>query len=304
MSLSDFIEDRLPGWAREDGRKHLVELAQTMALVLDAIIDGLFDGRRASMPGQTELVSGLGGFLSLDALPAIGRDRRLPRGFAEAPAAYALRLRRWRASWRRAGTARGILEVVRAVTSPSNVRLRLVSATGTWHTLEPDGTFRLQNRLGRGFVINPDGSTALDVAVTHPWDWDSLSPAWSSENPQDSFRGALIVYAPAAPPLHDTEGLLGDGTSFYGELGKTEGTTATVPYVEQLRGVLDEWKPAGIVIHNIIVAFDPSSFNPLTLGPFPAPGMPDGTWHNHGKVVGGVRVATRLSTARYWQGPQ
>ena len=177
-----------------------------------------------------------------------------------------------------------------------------MSATGTWHTLEPDGTFRLQNRLGRGFVINPDRTTAVDTGVAHPWDWDSLSPAWSSENPQDPFRGALIIYAPAAPPLDATEGTYGDGTSFYGEPGMTVGTSATIAYIEQLRGVLEEWKPAGIAVHHIIVAFDPSSFNPLTPGPYPAAGMPDGTWHNHGKVVGGVRVPTRITSARYWQG--
>ncbi|MFS8066597.1 MAG: hypothetical protein ACMG6S_09530, partial [Byssovorax sp.] len=84
----------------------------------------------------------------------------------------------------------------------------------------------------------------------------------------------------------------------------TVGTTATVAYIEQLRGVLDEWKPAGIAVPYIIISFDPSAFDPLTPGPYPAPGMPDGTWHNHGKVVGGVRVPTRLSSARYWQGPQ
>lgn len=304
MSLSQLIEDRLPGWARAESRAHLIGLAQTMALVTDALVDGLFDGRRASMPGQIDAL-GFGGFLSVDALPAIGRDRRLPRGFAESVAAYALRLRRWRSSWRRAATARGLLEQVRAMTAPSNVRLRLVSALGTWHTLEPDGTFRLQNRLGRGFVIHPDGTTAADTSVTHPWDWDSLSPVWSPELPQDPFRVWFILDAPAAAPLDDDEGVLGDGASFFGEPGMTVGTSATVPYIEQLRGVIEEWKPAGISVPYIIVSFDPGAFNPLTPGPYPAAGMPDGTWHNHGKVDGaGVRVATRFPSARYWQGPQ
>lgn len=305
MSLSQLIEDKLPGWMRAESLAHYVALAQTMALVTDAIVDGLYDGRRASMPGQTDLVPGLGGFLSIDAMLAIGRDRRLPRGFAESVTAWALRLRRWRSSWRRAGTARALLEQVRAVTAPSNVRLRLVSAAGTWDTLETDGTFRHQTRLGRGFVIHPDGTTAVDTGVTHPWDWDSLSPVWTPDNPQDPFRGWLIIYAPAAPPLDGTEGVLGDGQSFYGDPDMTVGTSATVPYIEQLRGVLDEWKPAGIAIPYIIVSFDPTAFDPLTPGPYPAAGMPDGTWHNHGKVDGsGVRMPTRFANARYWQGPQ
>jgi hypothetical protein len=59
-------------------------------------------------------------------------------------------------------------------------------------------------------------------------------------------------------------------------------------------------------VPNIIVAFDPASFDPATPGPYPAAGMPDGTWHHHAKLVtiGGkpVKVRSRLASARYWKG--
>lgn len=284
---------------RAESRAHWVGLAYTFALVFDSLIDGLFDGRRASFPGQTDLVPNWGKFLSFDALSAIGRDRRLPRGFAESISAYAERLRDWRSSWRRVGTARAIMEQIRAATAPSNVRIRLVSADGQWHTLETDGTFRLQNNYGQGFVINPDGTTLYDTDSAHPWDWDSSDPEVSA----DRFRFWVIIYAPAAVPLDATEGTLGDATSFYGEPLKTIGTSATTPYVEQVRSIIGEWKAAGVKVPYIIISFDPNAFDPLTPGPYPAPGMPDGTWQNHGRVVGGVRVATRFPQARYWKGP-
>jgi hypothetical protein len=178
--------------------------------------------------------------------------------------------------------------------------LKIVTAQGVWYTFETDGTFRVQNRTGTGFVLHPDGTTTLDTGVTHPWDWDSLCQGYVA----DPFRIWIIIDAPAAVPLNANEGTLGDGTSYYGDPDMTVGTTATLPYVEQVRGVVSECKPAGVLVPHIIINFDPTAFNPLTPGPYPAANMPDGTWGNHGKVVGGAWVATRFAQARYWKGPQ
>jgi hypothetical protein len=297
MSLTNYIEDLLPGWARAESRPHLVGIANTIAMVVDAIIDGLHDGRRASMPGQTDLVPGLGGFMSVDGLPLIGRDRRIVQGFAESTSSYAGRLRNWLTSWRSAATARGLLTAIRGVLNPNPPRLRAVTASGTWYTLEEDGTFRMQTTDGRGFVINTDGTTAPDAGIAHPWDFDSASGV------VDPFRLWLIIEAHTAAPIGSTEGSLGDSTSFYGDPGMTIGTAATSATVEMIRGIVTEWKPAGVTCPWIIINFDGGAFDPLTPGPYPAAGMPDGTWHNHGKVVGGVRVATRNPVARYWRGP-
>jgi hypothetical protein len=297
MSLTNYIEDLLPGWARAESRPHLVGIANTIAMVVDGLIDGLYDGRLAMFPGQSTLGPALDGFWSMDGLPLIGRDRRIVQGFVESSASYASRLRQWLASWRAAGTARGLLKALRGVMNPNPPRLRAVTASGTWYTLETDGTFRMQTRTGTGFVINTDGTTAPDTGVTHPWDFDSASGV------VDPYRLWIIVDAPAAVPLNGTEGTLGDSASFYGDPGMTIGTTATAAYVEMIRGIVAEWKPAGVTCPWIIINFDPTAFNPLTPGPYPAAGMPDGTWHNHGKVVSGVRVATRFARARYWKGP-
>lgn len=305
--LSSIIDDALPGWMREESRSQWVGLASTISLVTDALIDCLQDGRKAAMPGQTDAVGNLGGFLSIDALPAIGRDRRLPAGLTESPVSHAGRLRRYRQTWRASGTPRGILNQVRAHCLPSTPRLRLVTARGVWHTLESNGVYRIQKTTGRGLTYGFDANGKIlieaDPSIAHPWDWDSTSPQWTVDLPPNPYRGCLIIYAPASAPLDGTEGTLGDLTTFYGDTGKTIGTTATRAYIDQLRGTLDAFLPGGITIEGIIIAFDPLSFNPLTPGPYPAPGMPDGTWHNAGKVVGGVRVPTRLASARYWKGP-
>jgi hypothetical protein len=138
--------------------------------------------------------------------------------------------------------------------------------------------------------------------VAHPWDWDGGS---------DKHRIWPILYAPCHPPyLSDIDGEWGDGLSIYtaspvATVG-TLGTTAPKNYVELIRELCRAWKPGGMIVPNIIVAFDPASFDPETPGPYPAADMPDGTWGHHGKLVTiagePVKVPARLQTARYWNG--
>ena len=86
----------------------------------------------------------------------------------------------------------------------------------------------------------------------------------------------------------------GDGSK-YGE-GLIWGfLDMTTEQATTLRFIVNDWKPAGTRCVNIIVAFDPSSFDPS------AP-EPDGNWGKWSKVVAGVRVPSRLSTARYLAG--
>jgi hypothetical protein len=89
----------------------------------------------------------------------------------------------------------------------------------------------------------------------------------------------------------------------------TEGTDALSSTVELYRTVIADFGPAGMTCQAVIIAFDPKSFQPLTPGPYPAPGMPDGFWGHHGKVSldhtgGGVWTPSRNPTARYWIGAE
>jgi hypothetical protein len=300
--LTSYVEQVLPGWMRKPSREHWVALMVLLAAGLDALVDGANDGRSADMPGQNDQPGGDGmnAFSSTDALPFMGRDRRIVGGLVEHPADYAERLRKWLDSWRRAATPFGVLEQLAGVLGPNPPRLRLVNPYGSWWTREPDGTFRLQTHLGNGFVLNPDGTTAPDTTIASPWDWDSLSNPPPPDQ-GDMGRGWIIIYAPCnLPYLKSIEGQWGDGKSKYGDPDKVIGTSATSPHVELVRGLINEWRTAGIRLSHIIVAYDPTSFDPSFAAGHA--GMPDGHWGNHGKIVAGVRVRARNPTARYTRG--
>jgi hypothetical protein len=304
------LEKALPEWMSLKPFRHWLGIGVSIALVVDALIEGLFEGRNAAFPGQVRApdVEGLGGFNNVDALPFIGRDRRIVRGFAEPPEAYARRLRQWRAAWRSSATPFGMLTQLRGVLVEADgvtfPMVRLVNAAGVWHTIEPDGSLVYNTPDGDGFRISPTGAVTVEPDPAHPWDWDSASTPPVDPDP---FRAWAIVYAPTSPPLVGDAGTYGDGLDNYGDPEGTIGTSTTPAHVDMIKGLLAEWNSAGIVLDWIIIAFDPASFDPLEPGPYPAAGMPDGTWAHWGvdvDVGGGElhRVPARLATARYWRG--
>lgn len=304
--LTQYIEQLLPGWMLRAPFMHWLGLAFTTAAMLDALIDALYDGRLAGMPGQVDVpgVEGwFGGFESEDALAYLGRDRRIVRGATESAPDYALRLRRFRSSWRAAGTALGLLLQLQGVLGPNPPRMRIVTTFGTWYTLETNGTFRIQNRTGTGLTVTPAGVATLDTNISAPWDWDSLTIPITNNN-GNPFRIWPIIYLPTNAPLTGDEGTWGDGLSKYGTPDKVIGSSGTFSHTEMLRGIAQDWRPGGIKVSHFILAFDAASFDPLTASPYV--GLPDGYWGHHGKIqtVAGrpTWVPSRLGTARYVRG--
>ncbi|MGK3961315.1 hypothetical protein WMF01_12110 [Sorangium sp. So ce1667] len=304
MALVDYIESILPGWMAREDTEHWVRLALSVAATIDAVTEIAYEGRLAAMPIQVDSLLNLGGFLSVDALPLVGRDRRLVKGPRETWGMYALRLRRWHRTHREAGTVWGMLDHVAGLLSPEAPKLRIVTDQGVWYTRDPDGTFTMHNASGTGLRISRETGVTLVTAPAHPWDWDSANTTQTDRHGTDDgrVRAWLIIYATGSSPIVNTEGTWGDGTTLYGDVNGTIGTSATPELVDTIAGTVKAWKAAGVFIPWIIVAFDQSSFNPETAGPYPAAGMPDGTWHRAGKLVGGAYVRTRLSSARYMRG--
>jgi hypothetical protein len=289
MALIDFIEDALPGWMLHDDLLHWRDLAGAIAIVWDALIEGAIEGLDASMPGQVEGDST--SFPSVDALPYIGRDRRIVRGLAETTASYAGALRGWRKAHALEGTAFELLAQLQRILGPDPPRVRLVNSFGSWHTIEADGTRKMHVFDEPGFQIAPDGTTSLISTMAHPWDWDGT---------YDPFYIWPIIYAPNTLISEGVD--WGDPGVDWGDEGLVWGMGASIALVEMIRGLIRDWMPAGIVCKKIIVAFDDASFDPETPGPYPAAGMPDGTWGSAWKLSGGVYVPSRLSTARYLEG--
>jgi hypothetical protein len=300
MSLVDFIERRLPGWMRKPRYIQWLRLAEAISLTFDVLVEGLYEGRLASMPGQIDAPD-LGGFGSVDALPYTGRDRRIRRGLDETIPQYAQRLRGWRTIHREAGTDVGLLKRLQEILRIDPPRVRVVSALGRWWSREAgEGAFTFNTELGDGFTlpatgIVPAGGGALESGIAHPWNFGG-----------DAAEIYPIIYGPV--PRIGVGLTLGDVALILGDTSQTVGTTATPATVEAVRAEVNQSRPAGMLPRRIIIAFDAASFDPL--GAPGDPGYPDdGDWLLGTKIEiddegGYARVPVRLDTARYWIGKE
>jgi hypothetical protein len=185
--------------------------------------------------------------------------------------------------------------------------MRIVSARGQWWTREPDGTYRLDRQDGHGFTLTPAGVWTQNPNVPPLWDWDSTSVPPPPDQ-DDPFRIWLIIYAPCnLPHLKGDEGTFGDGKAVYGPDGVI-GCDSHIEWINLVRGVAHDFRPAGMLLSHILLAYDADSFDPEVASPTVPPGatytaLPDGNWGWHGKpaVIDGIstRVRARLATARY-----
>ena len=272
LSLRSTLARYLPPWLTArivEGKVRGFKFLSCASLLADAGLENAHQALQARFPGHG----------TPTALPYIGRDRGIRRGIDESDESYASRLVLWLDTWRGAGNPFAIMHQVRAYCAPAVPKLRIVNDSGTWYTLNPDDSIEIVQTFG---AIN--------------YDWDGLYPSVRQT------RCWLIIYSDAGPRAEGPD--LGDGTGLWsdaiGTEGYTIGTTATYEQVQSVRAIVDDFKSTGDRFENIIVAFDPASFDP-TAAPG-APGMPDGTWGHYSKNVGGTQVAARLSTAAYWEG--
>jgi hypothetical protein len=249
-----------PRWLTE-GEGELVGYA--LDLMKDAFVERLRLGLLARLPFNDRNRTTTA---PPDALVAMGRDRRVARGLEETDASYAARLLTWLDDRKTAGNPFALMERVAEYTGPL-CAFRTVDARGNWFTREADGS--------RSFTLDAGN-----------WDWDGVpvTTQWS--------RFWLIIYPNG---LWTEGGDWGDVGAEWGTAGRSWGSTATPDEVASVRAIVADWKPAGTRCVNIILALDPSSFDPS------AP-EPDGLWARWSKTVDGVQVPARLSTARYWDG--
>lgn len=211
-----------------------------------------------------------------DALAAMGRDRRVVRARSETDQQYAARLLRWIDDRKTAGSAFTLLRKLSEYLGPLP-SFRVVDDSGNWYS-------RAAN-----------GAESYELEKLN-WNWDhpeySGRTGWAESSAGPWARFWVIIY-PNGLWTQSTE-WGGTGTE-WGAGSGSWGSSATAEEVQLVRAIVADWKPANTYCHTIIVAFDPDSFNPA------AP-EPDGYWRTWSKVVGGVRVPSRLTTAIYWDG--
>src|SRR5665213_884365 len=235
----------------------------SLDLVKDAFIERVRLGLLARFPQQDKS----GTPAPDDAVAAMGRDRRVVRGLNETTQSYVGRLLTWLDDWKTAGNAFTLMKRLSEYLGPGS-SFRTVDNSGNWYSRAADGT--------QSLLINQAN-----------WDWDSNAAKWS--------RFWVVIYPPAS--LFVAEDTWGTGT--WGD-GGTWGSTATVDQVSTIRSLIADWKPAGTRCVNIIISFDPAAFDPTSARD--ATGMPDGSWAHWSRNVFGTQQATRLATARYFDG--
>jgi hypothetical protein len=250
MSIASIIRNRVPSWL-SSGEGGLV--LDSIAAELDDFILRMRESLKASMPS----------YGPSDALPYIGRDRKVLRGIGETDDSYRVALIPWLDRARKNGTPWEMCRRVRAYCQAAVV-VRTVDNSGNWFWIDADGTEH-------------------ELLEQSNWDWDGNL---------DWGRFWIIIY-PA--DLWESEGNWGDAGT-WGD-GGTIGTTALPEHVATIRAIASESKPEGTRCEGIIIALDPASFAPDGAGA----GYPDGTWGEGTRVTAGNRESSRLETARYWE---
>lgn len=255
IGIRDLIRELSPPWLRREwGEKFLY----AHGLAVDGVLEWAIQGVKARFPSKSPE----------EALPLMGKDRRIIRGFEEPASSYRVRLARWMTDWRRAGNAFALLEQMRAYFYGYSITLRTVNDRGSWQTIAQSGAYAVDRLKGN-------------------WNWDGRFPLLS--------RTRFWVILANLSGLWTTDGAWGDpGT--WGD-GGTWGSTATPDQIGSLRELVATWKPGGTLCPFIILEFD-QVFDP-TDSP---PGVPNGQWKRFGRDDSGVYRPARNRSCRYVSG--
>jgi hypothetical protein len=264
LSFRDRVRRLVPPWLSDRGKAVGFRLLYCLAAVCDAGAEVLTQGLQARFPGRG----------TPTALKYIGRDRGIRRGPGESDEAFAARLLTWLDDWRIAGSALSLLRQLHGFLSPNPPLLRLVTNSGVWYTMDPNGTFSIHH------------------ASPNNWNWDGET---NGNHEAEWARFWLVIYS-ASAPWSPAGNWGGEGRWAGGQLW---GFTGTPAEIEGFKAIVSDWRAAHARCMWVIVAFDAASFDPSA--PPGSPLLPDGWWGPWHKVVGGVAVPSRLATARYFE---
>lgn len=257
------FRDRLADIARARWLRKfwLYRLLVAFAVHIDALVDWCVLALQARYPQMAPP----------DALPVLGHERGIRRGFSESLESYAARLVLWLVDRRIKGSPYALMSQLAGYFTGYSVRIRVVNAAGSWYTRYSDGT--------------------LDWHYETPsnWDWDGDSSPFS--------RYWVILYFPTA--LASTEGLwaqpVGPGGGVWGD-GGVWGLNNAYEVNNTVKLIVAEWNPPHSRCEDIIITWDATSFAPTGSGT----GYADGTWYRAGRDDAGDYVMTRPYNRRFF----
>jgi hypothetical protein len=172
-----------------------------------------------------------------EALAAIGSDRKIPRGRAEASATYIVRLRRWLDDHRTRGGPYAMLAQLHAFWAVAPFVIVLAYALGTRYTMPTDGSVTMARGPGGGpwprwwlwynwpTVVHSDGIWSDPGAWSDGGVWDSdlsaddvadirlVPTAWNAAH----CTGQVVLISPGAELWDYPDGLWNEGGVWGGD---------------------------------------------------------------------------------------
>jgi hypothetical protein len=142
LTYRDTIRKLSPPWLQNGLAERIL---YALALHVDVFGDSLAAGVKQRFPG----------LYSSDALPLIGRERRLRRGLVETDETYALRLTRWLLDHRRRGGPYALLAQLYAYYAPGNFPITLLYQSGRRYSMDAAGAV-----VRDDIAWSPDASSA------------------------------------------------------------------------------------------------------------------------------------------------
>lgn len=223
----------------------------TIGIVYDALAEYLRIGKLQQFPDTCQS----------SAFRYIGADRNMLRGFRETDAAYAPRLRGFRATWRLAGNAPTLLRQLAAYFSPNAPVIRYVV----------NGTDANGVRFADWWTLS-SGVLSFHRQSPSNWDWDGQT---------DQIRFWIIIYRNEG----FTPWFWGDGHMWGGGQSWGYEEEFTENFAVDARAFVNKYKAAGShawQLGGLIVTGDSSLFVPSGSGA----GYPDGTWTTYANRTG------------------
>lgn len=265
MALVDNFRNTIavivPPWL--DG-KFGKRLMYAFGTTVDALMDLYMEGVKARFPGEG----------TPDALPYIGNDRIIVRGFDEPDDSFVARLVRWLDSHRVNGTPGARLRQLRGYFTPHALRIRNVFVTAqaahvaVWHSL-------LES-------VDIDGTLELIKTTPENWNWDGL------------FKGARFWTLLYVTGIFTDDGDHNDPGDHND--GGHVGSSATGAQIATVKKLISFWRGAHAHSYYTLIVFDDSLFDPTGSGA----NYPDGHWDLWSEGGG---LPNRPAGVEFWEGP-